>query len=81
MFGEEYTLVAVADYVLSKPQNTVSNICRLLLVLYVILPKNMVEPIKQVLWRSKCGRINTKKTNAIIGGRKWWNHLSHHHIW
>ena len=67
MFGEEYTLVAVADYVLSKLQgNTVSNMSSSRALRDIT--KNMVEPIKQVLYgRSKCGRINEENQR-----NHWW---------
>ena len=67
MFGEEYTLVAVADYVLSKtPGNTVSNM-------------SSSRALRDVTLRhgggyeaSAVGEVNVvelmKKNNAIIGG-------------
>ncbi|MFL9842969.1 phosphoglucosamine mutase [Flavobacterium rhizosphaerae] len=67
MFGEEYTLVACADYVLSKtPGNTVSNMSSSR-ALYDITKKHggSYEP-------SAVGEVNVvelmKKNNAIIGG-------------
>jgi phosphomannomutase len=65
MFGEEYTLVACADYVLSKTHgNTVSNICLLVLCDVTNLHKGSYEA-------SAVGEVNVdlmKKNNAIIGG-------------
>ena len=67
MFGEEYTLVAVADYVLSKrPGNTVSNM-------------SSTRALKDVTIRhggeyfsSAVGEVNVvnrmKEVNAVIGG-------------
>jgi phosphomannomutase len=67
MFGEEYTLVAVADYVLSKtPGNTVSNM-------------SSTKALKEITikhggtyYPSAVGEVNVVKTmkevNAVIGG-------------
>ncbi len=67
MFGEEYTLVSIADYVLSKtPGNTVSNL-------------SSTRALKDISKRYNCnyfasavGEVNVvekmKKENAIIGG-------------
>ncbi len=67
MFGEEYTLVAVADYILShKKGSTVSNL-------------SSTQALKDVTERSGCqyfasavGEVNVvakmKETNAVIGG-------------
>ena len=67
MFGEEYTLVAVADYVLSKTKgNTVSNL-------------SSTRALKDVTLKYGCeynasavGEVNVvekmKETNAVIGG-------------
>lgn len=67
MFGEEYTLVAVADYVLSKrPGNTVSNM-------------SSTKALKEITLKhggsyspSSVGEVNVvnrmKETNAVIGG-------------
>src|SRR5262252_7780899 len=67
MFGEEYTLVAVADYVLSKrPGNTVSNM-------------SSTKALKEVTinrggeyFPSAVGEVNVvnamKAVNAVIGG-------------
>ena len=66
-FGEEYTLVAVADYVLSKtPDNTVSNLSstRALRVI--------TERHGGIYTASAVGEVNVveaiRKTQAIIGG-------------
>ncbi len=67
MFGEEFTLVAVADYVLSrKPGNTVSNM-------------SSTKALKEITLRhggqyfpSAVGEVNVvnkmKQVNAVIGG-------------
>jgi phosphomannomutase len=67
MFGEEFTLVAVADYVLSrKPGNTVSNM-------------SSTKALKEITLKhggeyfpSAVGEVNVvakmKETNAVIGG-------------
>lgn len=67
MFGEEYTLVAVSDYVLSKtPGNTVSNLSssRALRV--------VTEKHGQTYTAAAVGEVNVvqtmRETNAIIGG-------------
>lgn len=67
MFGEEYTLVAVADYVLSKkPGNTVSNMSSTRALKDVTL-KNSGE-----YFPSAVGEVNVvnrmKEVNAVIGG-------------
>lgn len=67
MFGEEYTLVACADYVLSKsPGNTVSNMSSSR-ALHDITKKHNVNYAA-----SAVGEVNVvemmKATNAIIGG-------------
>lgn len=67
MFNEEYTLVAVADYVLSKtPGNTVSNLSSSR-ALRVITEKH-----GQSYSSAAVGEVNVvakmKETNAIIGG-------------
>lgn len=67
MFGEEYTLVACADYVLSKtPGNTVSNMSS---------TRALSDVTKQyggTYQASAVGEVNVvalmKQTNAIIGG-------------
>jgi phosphomannomutase len=66
MFGEEYTLVAVADYVLSKtPGNTVSNMSSSRAL------RDVTNHHKQ-LRSQRGGRVNVvelmKKNNAVIGG-------------
>ncbi len=67
MFGEEYTLVAVADYVLSKtPGNTVSNLSSTRALKDVTLAHNGSYQASAV------GEVNVvekmKATAAIIGG-------------
>ena len=67
MFGEEYTLVAVADYVLSQtPGNTVSNLSSSRALKDVTLGHNGQYNASAV------GEVNVvslmKQTNAIIGG-------------
>lgn len=67
MFGEEYTLVAVADYVLSKtPGNTVSNMSSSRAL------RDITEKHGGSYQASAVGEVNVvelmKATNAIIGG-------------
>jgi len=67
MFGEEYTLVSVADYVLSKtPGNTVSNLSSTR-ALSDVTKKNGGE-----YFASAVGEVNVttlmKEVNAVIGG-------------
>lgn len=67
MFGEEYTLVAIADYVLSKtPGNTVSNMSSSRAL------HDITEKHNGSYQASAVGEVNVvelmKKTNAIIGG-------------
>lgn len=67
MFGEEYTLVAVADYVLSKtPGNTVSNMSSSRAL------RDVTEKHNGTYEASAVGEVNVvelmKKNNAIIGG-------------
>ncbi|WP_372473477.1 phosphoglucosamine mutase [Capnocytophaga sp. ARDL2] len=67
IFGEEYTLVAVADYVLSKtPGNTVSNMSSSRALRDVTVNR------KGSYQASAVGEVNVvelmKATNAIIGG-------------
>lgn len=67
MFGEEYTLVAVADYVLSKtPGNTVSNMSSSRAL------RDITEKHGGSYQASAVGEINVvelmKATRAIIGG-------------
>lgn len=67
MFGEEYTLVACADYVLSKtPGNTVSNMSSTRAL------RDITEKHGGNYQASAVGEVNVvdlmKKNNAIIGG-------------
>jgi phosphomannomutase len=67
MFGEEYTLVAVADYVLSrKPGATVSNLSSTRAL------RDITEAIGQEYHASAVGEVNVvekmKAVNAVIGG-------------
>ena len=67
MFGEEYTLVAVADYILSKKTgNTVSNLSSSRAL------KDNTEKYGSKYYSSAVGEVNVvemmKKKNAIIGG-------------
>ena len=67
MFGEEYTLVACADYVLSKkPGNTVSNLSSSRAL------RDITEKHNGSYQASAVGEVNVvklmKDTNAIIGG-------------
>ncbi len=67
MFGEEYTLVAVADYVLSKtPGNTVSNMSSSRAL------RDITNKHNGSYQASAVGEVNVvelmKKTSAIIGG-------------
>lgn len=67
MFGEEYTLVACADYVLGKtPGNTVSNMSSTRAL------KDITEKHGGSYEASAVGEVNVvelmKKNNAIIGG-------------
>jgi len=67
MFGEEYTLVAVADYVLSKkPGNTVSNMSSTKAL------KDITLKHKGEYFSSAVGEVNVvnrmKEVNAVIGG-------------
>ena len=67
MFGEEYTLVAVADFVLSKtPGNTVSNLSSTRALRDVTVSHNGSYQASAV------GEVNVvdmmKATNAVIGG-------------
>tara|TARA_B110000305_G_scaffold237365_1_gene300523 strand:+ start:1880 stop:3265 length:1386 start_codon:yes stop_codon:yes gene_type:complete len=67
MFGEEYTLVAVADYVLSKtPGSTVSNLSSTRAL------RDITESIGQTYYASAVGEVNVvtkmKAENAVIGG-------------
>ncbi len=67
MFGEEYTLVAIADYVLSKtPGNTVSNMSSSRAL------RDITNKHNGNYQASAVGEVNVvtlmKETNAIIGG-------------
>ncbi|MBT7492048.1 MAG: phosphoglucosamine mutase [Bacteroidetes bacterium] len=67
MFGEEYTLVAVADYVLSKSKsNTVSNLSSTRAL------QDVTEKHGKQYFASAVGEVNVvnamKKHNATIGG-------------
>ncbi len=67
LFGEEYTLVAVADYVLSKrPGNTVSNLSSTRALRDVTVKHN------GACYTSAVGEVNVvekmKSVNAVIGG-------------
>ncbi|MDR1738189.1 MAG: phosphoglucosamine mutase [Candidatus Symbiothrix sp.] len=67
MFGEEYTLVAVADYVLSHtPGNTVSNMSSTRAL------RDITEKYGQQYTASAVGEVNVvtkmKATHAVIGG-------------
>ena len=67
MFGEEYTLVAVADFVLSKtPGNTVSNLSSTRAL------SDVTNKYNGSYQASAVGEVNVvekmKATNAIIGG-------------
>lgn len=67
MFGEEYTLVAVADYVLSKtPGNTVSNMSSSRAL------RDVTNHHNGSYEASAVGEVNVvelmKKNNAVIGG-------------
>ena len=67
MFGEEYTLVAVSDYVLSKtPGNTVSNLSSTRAL------REVTNKHSGTYQASSVGEVNVvekmKETNAIIGG-------------
>ncbi len=67
MFGEEYTLVAVADYVLQNtPGNTVSNMSSTRAL------RDVTRKYQQQYTASAVGEVNVvtamKATNAVIGG-------------
>lgn len=67
MFGEEYTLVAVADYVLStQPGNTVSNMSSTRAL------RDVTEKSGGRHYASAVGEVNVvekmKEVNAVIGG-------------
>jgi phosphomannomutase len=67
MFGEEYTLVAIADYILSKtPGNTVSNLSSTRAL------RDVTEKYGMAYNSAAVGEVNVvakmKETNAVIGG-------------
>lgn len=67
MFGEEYTLVAISDYVLSNtPGNTVSNLSSTRAL------RDVTEKHNGIYNASAVGEVNVvdkmKETNAVIGG-------------
>ncbi|MFC6996838.1 phosphoglucosamine mutase [Rufibacter roseus] len=67
MFGEEYTLVAVADYVLkNNPGNTVSNLSSTRAL------RDVTEKAGGTYYASAVGEVNVvnmmKAQNAVIGG-------------
>ena len=67
MFGEEYTLVAVADYVLKNtPGNTVSNMSSSRAL------RDVTQKYNGIYTASAVGEVNVvvkmKETNAVIGG-------------
>jgi phosphomannomutase len=67
MFGEEYTLVAVADYILSKTKgNTVSNLSSSRAL------KDISDKYKVEYHKAKTGEVNVvekmKEVDAVIGG-------------
>ena len=67
MFGEEYTLVAISDFVLSKtPGNTVSNLSSTRAL------RDVTNNHKGNYTASAVGEVNVvekmKETNAVIGG-------------
>ncbi len=67
MFGEEYTLVAVADYILSKTKgNTVSNLSSSRAL------KDISDKYEVEYFKAKTGEVNVvekmREVDAIIGG-------------
>ena len=67
MFGEEYTLVAVADYIMQRnPGNTVSNLSSTRAL------RDITELNGGTYYASAVGEVNVvtkmKETNAVIGG-------------
>lgn len=67
MFGEEFTLVAVADYILSKnPGPSVSNVSSTMVL------KEITHKHNQPYYASAVGEVNVvtkmKEVNAVIGG-------------
>jgi phosphomannomutase len=66
-FGEEYTLVAVADYMLSRKKgNTVSNLSSTRAL------RDVTEKVKRTYTAAAVGEVNVvtamKDTDAVIGG-------------
>src|SRR6187397_2923694 len=77
MFGEEYTLVAIADYVLSKRKgNTVSNMSSTRAL------KDITEKHEGEYFPSAVGEVNVvrkmKEVNAVIGIGLFLSHLANH---
>jgi phosphomannomutase len=67
MFGEEYTLVAVADYILGhEPGNTVSNLSSTMAL------RDVTQQYGGIYTAAPVGEVNVvnemKKTRAVIGG-------------
>jgi len=67
MFGEEYTLVAVADYILkNKPGNTVSNLSSTRAL------RDVTEKVGGSYFASAVGEVNVveamKANQAVVGG-------------
>jgi len=67
MFGEEYTLVSIADYILQNtPGNTVSNLSSTRAL------RDVTEKYGNIYTASAVGEVNVvakmKATNAVIGG-------------
>jgi phosphomannomutase len=67
MFGEEYTLVAISDFILKhKPGNTVSNLSSTRAL------KDVTEKYGGTYFTAAVGEVNVveemKKRNAVIGG-------------
>jgi phosphomannomutase len=67
MFGEEYTLVAIAEYILSEnPGNTVSNLSSSRAL------RDITEKFGANYFASAVGEVNVvkemKRVNAVIGG-------------
>ncbi len=67
MFGEEYTLVAVADYILGQePGNTVSNLSSTMAL------RDVTQQYGGIYTAAPVGEVNVvnemKKTRAVIGG-------------
>jgi len=67
MFGEEYTLVAVADYILQNtPGNTVSNLSSTMAL------RDVTQRHGGIYYAAAVGEVNVvnemKRTRAVIGG-------------